>query len=191
MSRTLVRHDRACREGMQSSVVRDRDNGSGRDNGNSGRTSDPDRVRDSDRGHSEQSDNAPQRGAGYAIVPDRPSGAAAPPAQWRYRAPSGSAMRSAVPVRSEAAGVPSAWSQPSPLYPRATTSMVRRWAAEGGPEGRGSENRVREPYTTPQRRVAISFPTPPRARHSRRRRSGPRTVPRSSAARRRQPRPRA
>ncbi len=38
------------------------------------------------------------RGAGFDIVPDRPQSFAALPAQWRYRAPPGSAMRSAVPA---------------------------------------------------------------------------------------------
>ncbi len=40
---------------------------------------------------------APHRGAGYAIVLEPPPGSAPRPAQWRYRAPSGSATRSISP----------------------------------------------------------------------------------------------
>jgi len=48
------------------------------------------------------------------------------------RAPSGSAMRSALPATRQAAGVPSAWSQPSPTH-----SRPRRWC-DAGPLGRQS-----------------------------------------------------
>ncbi len=75
----------------------------------------------------------PPRGAGYAIVLEPPSGSAPRPAQWRYRAPSGSAMRSAVPATRKAAGAPSAWSQPS----QSTNTRPRRWC-DAGPPGRQS-----------------------------------------------------
>ena len=57
--------------------------------------------------------------AGHAIVPDRPSGFAARSTQWRCRATlavkrSGAAVHTA----KEAAGVPSAWSQPLNQPPR-------------------------------------------------------------------------
>jgi len=41
-----------------------------------------------------------------------------------------------LPARKEAAGAPSAWSQPFQSTTRATPPMGRRWDAEGGPEGR-------------------------------------------------------
>ena len=69
----------------------------------------------------------PKRGAGYVIVLEPPSGAATRCAQWRYRAPSGSAMRSAVPATRQAAGVPSAWSQPF----QSTHVRPRRWYDAG------------------------------------------------------------
>ena len=55
--------------------------------------------------------------AGYGVVPDRPSGPASRPAQLRYRATPGRAMRSAPPAAEKAAGAPSAGSQP-PTPPR-------------------------------------------------------------------------
>ncbi len=58
-----------------------------------------------------------------------------------YRAPTGSAMRSVAPATRQAAGVPSAGSQPFQFTTRATPPMGRRRAAEGGPEGRCRENR--------------------------------------------------
>ncbi len=84
---------------------------------------------------------SPQRGAGYVIVLEPPTGAATRCAQWRYRAPSGSAMRSAPGYeagRRRAIGVVAAL----PINPRVTTPMVRRWSAgthwrHSGPEGRG------------------------------------------------------
>ncbi len=84
---------------------------------------------------------APHRGAGHGFVPDEPHGGASRSAQGPCRAPPGRAMRSALPATRQAAGAPSAWSQPSPVNPRATTPMVRRWVAgtpmrHGGPEGR-------------------------------------------------------
>ncbi len=76
---------------------------------------------------------APHRGAGYAIVLEPPPGSVPRPAQWRYRAPSGSAMHSAVPATRKAAGAPSAWSQPS----QSTHARPRRWC-DAGPPGRQS-----------------------------------------------------
>ena len=49
------------------------------------------------------------------------------------RAPSGSAMRSAAPAERQAAGVPSAWSQPS----QSTHERPCRWC-DAGPQGRQS-----------------------------------------------------
>ncbi len=60
----------------------------------------------------------PQRGAGHGFVPEKPYGDASRSAQGPCRAPSGSAMRSALPATRQAAGAPSAWSQPSPQPPR-------------------------------------------------------------------------
>jgi len=61
------------------------------------------------------------------------------------RAPPGRAMRSAVPVTRQAAGAPSAWSQPS----QSTHARPRRWCDAGplgqrhsGPEGRGLQNQA-------------------------------------------------
>ncbi len=66
-------------------------------------------------------------------------------------------MRSPLPARMEAAGAPSAWSQTLQSTTRATTPMVRRWVAEGGPEGRCPRN-PRDPRTTPaSRRVTRSL----------------------------------
>ncbi len=100
-----------------------------------------------DRSRPGQAENRVQRGAGYVIVLEPPSCAAARCAQWRYRAPSGTRWRSALPATRQAAGVPSAWSQPFQYNPRATTPMVRRRAA--GPHGAtaaqkaGAEGRFR------------------------------------------------
>ncbi len=58
-----------------------------------------------------------------------------------YRAPPGSAMNSNLPAQKQAAGVPSAGSQPFQFSTDATPPMGRRRAAEGGPEGRNRENR--------------------------------------------------
>ena len=72
----------------------------------------------------------PHRGAGYAIVQEPPSGSAPRCAQWRYRAPSGKPLGSvcsgSVAGRRRAIGVVVVL----PINPRATTPMVRRWAAE-------------------------------------------------------------
>ncbi len=45
------------------------------------------------------------------------------------RAPSGSASRSVLPATKQAAGAPSAWSQPSPI----TNERPRRWCDAGAP----------------------------------------------------------
>ncbi len=84
-----------------------------------------------DRSRPEQPKTPLHRGAGYVIVLEPPSGAATRFAQWRYRAPSGSAMWSALPATRQAAGVPSAWSQPS----QSTHERPRRWC-DAGPPGR-------------------------------------------------------
>jgi hypothetical protein len=62
-----------------------------------------------------------------------------------HRAPPGRAMRSAVPATRQAAGAPSAWSQPS----QSTHARPRRWCDAGplgqshsGPEGRGLQNQA-------------------------------------------------
>jgi hypothetical protein len=70
------------------------------------------------------------------------------PRTMSNRAPSGSATRSAFPATKQAAGVPSAWSQPS----QSTHERPRRWC-DAGPLGRksvtadqkaGDEGRVRD-----------------------------------------------
>ncbi len=73
---------------------------------------------------------------------------AAHPAQWRYRDPPGRATKAPLPAQKEAAGVPSAWSQTLESTTRATTPMGRRWAAEGGPEGRGCGIQARDRFAT-------------------------------------------
>ncbi len=75
-------------------------------------------------------EGAPRRGAGYAIVPEPPPGTVTRFAQWRYRAPSGSASRSIFPATRQAAGAPSAWSQPS----QSTNARPRRWRDAGSLE---------------------------------------------------------
>jgi len=74
---------------------------------------------------------APHRGAGHGFVPEERHGGVSPPAQGPCRAPSGGPMRSAVPAMRQAAGVPSAWSQPS----QSTHEPPRRWC-DAGPVGR-------------------------------------------------------
>ncbi len=81
--------------------------------------------------HQDPRKTPPHRGAGFDIVPDRPPGFAALIAQCRYRAPPGTAMRSALPATRQAAGVPSAWSQPF----QSTHERPRRWC-DTGPRGR-------------------------------------------------------
>jgi len=72
---------------------------------------------------------APHRGAGHDFVPEERHGNASRSAQGPCRAPSGSAFSRGSPGyeagRRRAIGVVAAF----PSYPRATTSMVRRWAA--------------------------------------------------------------
>ncbi len=81
------------------------------------------------RPHQDTRKSTPHRGAGYAIVLESPSGSAPRLAQWRYRAPSGSASRSFFPATRKAAGAPSAWSQP----PQSTHARPRRWCDAGSP----------------------------------------------------------
>lgn len=73
--------------------------------------------------------------AGFAIVPVQPFGGAKRFAQWPTGQSTGSALRESIPARREAAGVTSAWSQSLTILPRATTPMVRRRVANGGPAG--------------------------------------------------------
>ncbi len=84
-------------------------------------------------------DTPPQRGAGSVFVQQRPLGNASPRAQNADRAPPGSAMRSAVPVTRQAAGAPSAWSQP----PQSTHERPRRWC-DAGSLGRQSVTAVQK-----------------------------------------------
>ncbi len=118
------------------------------------------RIRTRDRCRSEHVERAPQRGAGHAIVPDRPPGTAAHPAQWRCRAPSGSAMTASLPARREAAGVPSAWSQPL----QSTHARPRRWC-DAGPPGRQSVTAAqkagaKKPWPSPGRAGSSDPDTP-------------------------------
>ena len=74
------------------------------------------------------------------------------PCTMPYRAPPGRAMRSSVPATKQAAGAPSAGSQPFQFTTYATTPMGRRWAAvtperPGGPRRPGPG----EPGTVVQR----------------------------------------
>ncbi len=82
----------------------------------------------------------PQRGAGSAFVPERPLGGAARPAQMPTGLPRGARCG----LLSRLRGRPPARHRRGPslsINPRATTPMVRRWAAgtpmrHSGPEGR-------------------------------------------------------
>jgi len=80
--------------------------------------------------HDTQKDSPP-RGAGHGFVPEEPRGDASRSAQGSCRAPPGGPLRSAVPATRQAAGVPSAWSQPS----QSTYARPRRWC-DAGPPGR-------------------------------------------------------
>ena len=81
------------------------------------------------------------RGAGHDFVPVERHGGVSRPAQGPCRAPPGRAMKSALSATKQAAGAPSAGSQPFQFTTDATPPMGRRRAAEGGPEGRCRENR--------------------------------------------------
>ena len=74
---------------------------------------------------------APHRGAGFDIVPDRPPGFAALPAQCHTGLPREARSILVLPAQRQAAGVPSVWSQPSPLPPRdhADGATLDRWDA--------------------------------------------------------------
>jgi len=92
------------------------------------------RGRNCDRNRSCQDPwkTAPHRGVGHDFVPERPLGGAYRSAQGPCRAPPGGATRSAVPAKRQAAGVPSAWSQPSPNQPtsdHADGTTLGRWDA--------------------------------------------------------------
>ncbi len=73
------------------------------------------------------------RGAGHDFVPDQRHGGASRSAQGLCRAPPGWSMKSVLPVSWQAAGAPSAWSQPS----QSTHERPRRWC-DAGPPGRHS-----------------------------------------------------
>ncbi len=94
---------------------------------------------------------APPRGAGHAIVPERTPGAASRCAQWRCRAPSGSAMRSAFPAQRQAAGARSVRSQPfrRPSRDRADRATL------------GRQRRPRRPVPIEPRGPAAGNPTKP------------------------------
>ncbi len=91
---------------------------------------------------------APHRGAGHGFVPVEPRGNTSRPAQGPCRAPPGGAMRSALPAMRQAAGAPSAWSQPS----QSTHERPRRWCDAGSPgrqcvqaaQKAGAEGRFRD-----------------------------------------------
>ena len=104
-----------------------KDSGSGNDRG-----SDRDSIRNRNQDRPGPREGSDPRGAGHAIVPDHPTGNAMRPAQWRCRAPPGGTIWSSVQVEKQAAGAPSAGSQPPNLPP----TRPRRWDA--GPLGRQS-----------------------------------------------------
>ena len=83
--------------------------------------------------------SAPHRGAGFGIVQERPLGTALRPAQCHTGLPRESALQSALPATRQAAGVPSAGSQPS----QSTHERPRRWC-DAGPLGPTSQ-RPRRP----------------------------------------------
>ncbi len=93
----------------------------------------------------------PHRGAGHAIVPERTPGAASRCAQWRCRAPPGSAMRSAFPATRQAAGARSVRSQPfrRPSRDRADRATL------------GRQRRPRRPVPIEPRGPAAGNPTKP------------------------------
>ena len=103
---------------------------------------------------------APHRGAGSAFVPERPPGDAARLRTNADRAPPGSATRSAVPATRQAAGAPSAWSQPS----QSTHARPRRWCDAGSPgrqsvtaaQKAGAEGMVRNTAATGTGAVSVS-----------------------------------
>ncbi len=106
------------------------------------RSAPPHNLRPTWRGSETESDQAtrktaPHRGAGHGFVPDERHSDVSRPAQGPCRAPSGSALRSAAPATKQAAGVPSAWSQPSP--------PPTRDHADGATLGRRDANASRRP----------------------------------------------
>ncbi len=121
----------------------------------------------------------PHRGAGSVFVQERPPGNASPRAQNADRAPPGGAMRSAVPAKREAAGVPSAWSQPS----QSTHARPRRWCDAGSPgrpsvpaaQKAGAEGMVRNNGSDRDRgriRIRGRWDQPASVHHHRRRDAG-------------------
>ena len=91
--------------------------------------------------------------AGHAIVPERPSGNATRSTQWRCRATLAvESSGASVPVRREAVGVPSAWSQSSNHPP----TRPRRWCDAGPPPNR---RRIRRPVLQEADEPHTSAPT--------------------------------
>ena len=99
-----------------------------------------DHDRDRDRSHSEHLERGLPRGAGSAFVPERPPGGAALPAQMPTGLPRGARCGQLLPATRQAAGVPSAWSQPFNRPP----TRPRRWC-DAGPLGRHASQRPRRP----------------------------------------------
>ena len=85
--------------------------------------------------------NPPHRGAGFDIVPERPPGSASPPAQCHTGLPREARSRSALPATRQAAGAPSAWSQPSPspTSDHADGATLGRWDAKASQRTRRPE----------------------------------------------------
>ena len=116
---------------------------------------------------------------GTPLCRNEPPGAASRCAQWRCRAPPGSAMRSALPATRQAAGAPSAWSQPS----QATHARPRRWCDAGSPgrqcvtaaQKAGDEGKVRNNSSDRDRgriRIRGRWNQPASVHHHRRRDAG-------------------
>ncbi len=78
------------------------------------------------------------RGAGFDIVPERPTGFVALLAQCHTGLPRGARSRSALPATKQAAGAPSAWSQPSlqPTSDHADGATLDRWDARASQRSR-------------------------------------------------------
>ncbi len=116
------------------------DEGSVRDSGKIQRQGQ--RPRQKPPGHAE---NPPHRGAGHGFVPEGPRGDASRSAQGPCRAPAESATRSALPATRQAAGAPSAWSQPFKSthsdHADGATLAAGTPQRHSGPEGRCQSRR--------------------------------------------------
>ncbi len=80
------------------------------------------------------------RTSGHAIVSVRPPGKATRRAQWRCRAPPGRRASAWFSRHGRRPPAVHRRGRSPRIVPRTTTPMGRRWAAEGGPEGRYREN---------------------------------------------------